>query len=57
VVQKILGIPTSQIEIKNFFNIARMLTSLQCYRLGVDILDKLVMIMKNWSTNAISDCS
>ncbi len=33
-----------------------MLTSLRCCRLGIDNLDKLVMIMKNWSINARSNC-
>jgi hypothetical protein len=57
VVQKILRILRSKIEIKKFFSIAKVLTNLQCHRLGVDILDKLVMILKNWSTNARSNCS
>ncbi len=33
-----------------------MLTSLWCCRLGVDNLDKLVMILKNWLTNAWTNC-
>jgi hypothetical protein len=38
------------------FNIVRVLTSLQCCRLGVDNLDKFIMIMKNWLANAHVDC-
>jgi len=45
-----------RLKLREFFNIAKVLTSLRCYRLGVDNLDKLVMIMKNWSVNARSNC-
>jgi hypothetical protein len=42
--------------LERFFRIPRVFTSFKHNRLGVDNLDKLVMIMKNWSTNARSDC-
>jgi hypothetical protein len=46
-----LGIPRSQIEIIYIFSIAKILTSLLWYQLGVQDLDKLVMICKNWLSN------
>ncbi len=53
---QILGIPKSQIEIEILFNIVGMLTSLWHCKLGVKNLNKLVMIMKNWSTDARVNC-
>jgi hypothetical protein len=47
VVQQLLGIHGSYIKTKRIFNIARNLTSFRHYKLGIDNLDKLVMIMKN----------
>jgi hypothetical protein len=55
VAQQILGILGSQIKTKRIFNIAKVLTSLQCCRLGVNNLNKLVMVMKNWSSDARAD--
>ncbi len=49
-------IPKSQIEIEQIFNIVGMLTSLWHCKLGVENLNKLVMIMKNWSTDARANC-
>jgi hypothetical protein len=45
-------IPRSQIETKRTFSIVGVLTSLWRYKLGVDNFDKLVMVMKNWSSDA-----
>jgi hypothetical protein len=56
VVQQILGILGSQIKPKRIFSVVGVLTSLRCCRLGIDNLDKLVMIMKNWSIDAWIDC-
>ncbi len=33
-----------------------MLTNLRCCRLGVDNLNKLVMVLKNWLSDAKADC-
>jgi hypothetical protein len=46
----------SHIVIEIIFNIIGVLTSFQCCRLGVDNLDKLVMIMKNCSVDTRSNC-
>ncbi len=56
VAKQLLRMSRSQIEIKRLFDIARILTSLHCYRLGVENLDKLVIIMKNWSSDARANC-
>jgi len=44
---QLLGIPGSQIGTRHIFSIARILTSLQQCQLGMENLDKLVMILKN----------
>jgi hypothetical protein len=56
VARKILKILGSQIETKRIFNIVGVLTSLCHCRLGVENLDKFVIIMKNRSSNARVDC-
>jgi hypothetical protein len=43
-----MGIVGSQIETEGIFNIARVITCLKCCELGIENLDKLVLIMKNW---------
>jgi hypothetical protein len=53
---QILGIPRSQIEIEQIFNIVGMLTSLWHCNLGGENLNKLVMIKKNWSIDARANC-
>jgi hypothetical protein len=52
VARQILEVFGSHIEIEHIFNITRVLTSLRCCRLGIDNLDKFVMIMKKWLANA-----
>jgi hypothetical protein len=47
VAQQILGILGSQIKTKRTFSIVGVLFRLRCCRLGIDNLDKLVMIMEN----------
>jgi hypothetical protein len=42
---------------KQFLKIANVLTNLQWCHLGVDNLDKLVMIYKNWFIGACNDCN
>jgi hypothetical protein len=56
VARKVFRILGSHIEIERIFSIAGVLTSLHHCRLGVENLDKLVIIMKNWSSNARVDC-
>jgi len=47
VVQQVVGIRKSHIETKKKFNVVGVLMSLQLYWLGVDNLDKFMMIMNN----------
>lgn len=46
----------SQIETKQIFNIAGLITSLRRCRLGTENLDNLVLILKNWPEDARTDC-
>jgi len=46
----------SQIETKRIFNMARVITNLKCCWLGIENLDKLVLIMKNWLNNPRFGC-
>jgi hypothetical protein len=46
-----LGIVSFQIKAKHIFNIVRILTKLRRCWLGVQNLDKLVMILKNWPSD------
>ncbi len=52
---QILGILGSHIKTERIFNITQALTSLLCCRLGVNNLNKLVIVMKNWLSNARVD--
>ncbi len=45
-----------KLKLEYFSNIVGVLTNFRHYRLGVDNLDKLVMIMKKWSIDAKLDC-
>jgi len=52
-----LGIPSSEIETKWIFNIVKIFTSLHQCQLNVQNLDELVMILKNWPSDARTSCS
>ncbi len=56
IARQILGIHRFQIETKKIFSIVGVLTSLCHCRLRVENLDKLVIIMKNWSFDSRVDC-
>jgi hypothetical protein len=49
IARQIFEILGFEIEMERIFSIVGVLTSLCRCRLGVDNLDKLVIIMKNWS--------
>ncbi len=49
---KILGIVGFQIEVERVFNIASICTNVQRFRLGIDNLEMLVNIYKNWPDDA-----
>jgi hypothetical protein len=46
--RQVMGIVGSQIEIERIFSTVKVTTSLKCCWLGIENLDKLVIIMKNW---------
>jgi hypothetical protein len=54
--RQFLGIPGSQIECERIFSIAGILTKLRRSRLGTTNLDALVMIQKNWPSDARTNC-
>ncbi|KAG0573230.1 hypothetical protein KC19_VG160100 [Ceratodon purpureus] len=54
--RQILAIPGSQIETERIFSIASVLTGLRRCRLGLDNLDSLIMIFKNWPDDARHEC-
>jgi hypothetical protein len=43
-----LGIPGSQIETERIFSVVGILSNLRRSKIGIDNLDILVMIYKNW---------
>ena len=54
--RQILAIPGSQIETERIFSIAGVLTSLRRCRLGLNNLDSLIMINKNWPDDSRHEC-
>lgn len=54
--RQFLGIPGSQIETERIFSVAGVLTSLRRCRLGLSNVNGLIMIYKNWPTDARSEC-
>ena len=52
-----LAIPCSQIETKRIFSVVGFLCALSRCRLGIQILDALVMILKNWPIDARDECN
>ncbi len=50
--QQIIGISGSQIETERIFSIIGVFTNLRRCHLGVENLDKLIMIYKNWLLDA-----
>ena len=54
--RQILAIPGSQIETERIFSIAGVLTSLRRCRLGLNNLDSLIMINKNWPEDSRHEC-
>ena len=54
--RQILAIPGSQIETERIFSIVGVLTSLRHCRLGLNNLDSLIMINKNWPDDSRHEC-
>jgi len=55
--RQVMGIVGSQIEIERIFSMVRVITSLKRCWLGIENLDKLVLIMKNWLHDPIFRCT
>jgi hypothetical protein len=55
--RQILAIPGSQIETERIFSLAGVLCNLRRCRLGLENLDALVMIQKNWPSDARDGCT
>jgi hypothetical protein len=53
---QVLGIVGSHIEINNFFNVVGVISNLKWYWLGIDNLDKFILIIKNWHSDACVGC-
>jgi hypothetical protein len=51
-----MGIVGSQIKTQRIFNMARVITGLKRCWLGIENLDKLVLIMKNWPDDPRFGC-
>ncbi len=54
--KQILAIPGSQIIIELVFNLARVLTTLRCYRLQVENMDRIITVVKNWLDDPHANC-
>jgi hypothetical protein len=52
-----MGIVGTQIEIERIFSLARVITNLKCCRLGIEKLNNLVLIMKNWLDSPRFKCT
>ncbi len=46
--KQIIGILGSQIETKQVSNLFGVLTILRCYRLQVENMDQIIIVVKNW---------
>jgi hypothetical protein len=55
-VHQIFGIVDSQIETNCVFSIINVLIALKCYWLGLQNIEHLVMLIKNWSNNPHHGC-
>ena len=51
-----LGILGSQIETERIFSVASILTNLRRSRLGLENINNLIMIYKNWPSDSQTDC-
>jgi hypothetical protein len=49
--KQMLGIPGFQVETKRMFSLASVLKTLRCCHLQVENLDKIIIVVKNWSND------
>ncbi len=52
----IMGIPSSQIETKWVFSLVRVLKALRCSYLQVENMDRIIIVVKNWSNDLRANC-
>jgi hypothetical protein len=50
------GIVGSHIEIECIFSVVGVITTFQCYKLGINNLDYLILVIKNWPNDAHIGC-
>ncbi len=56
-VRQVMDIGGSQIETKFFFNMVGIIIGLKCCQLGIENLDKLILIIKNWLDDLRFGCT
>jgi hypothetical protein len=54
---KCLGIVGSHIEIECIVNVVKVIINLQCFMLGIDNLDCLILVFKNWLYDVLIGCA
>jgi hypothetical protein len=54
--KQILGIPVSQIEIKEVLNLVGVLITLRCCHLQVENMDWIVIVVKSWPNDPHANC-
>jgi hypothetical protein len=52
-----MGIVGLQIEIEQMFNMVNIIVSLKLYQFGIENLDKIMLIVKNWFYDFESSCN
>jgi hypothetical protein len=53
---KMHGIVISQNKTKHLYSIDGIITNLQCYRLGIENLDRFILILQNWPNDVYVEC-
>ncbi len=54
--KQIMGIPSSQIEIKWVFSLVGVLKALRCSHLQVENMDQIIIVVKNCSDDLHANC-
>jgi hypothetical protein len=52
---QVLGIARSYIEIEQIFGVTNVITNLRRSHLGIENLDCLILVIKNWLTDIVFD--
>ncbi len=56
-IHQAFGIVNSQIEIKRIFNVVSVITNLWWFRLGIEDLDNIILIVKNSPNDVRVECA